>query len=76
MKLKSIRKDVLHLSAEEVEKIIHLHLQQKCHYNSIDSTAPIIQTVYDGTMGDPGTEKFMGYNLEVTYYNIDQEVEI
>jgi hypothetical protein len=73
MKAKTTRKDELILSAEEVVKIIKDHLQQ--HYR-VENAYPIIKTVYDGTMGDMGTEEFMGYRLVANVYEDEKEVRV
>ena len=73
MKAKTTRKDELILSAEEVVKIIKDHLQQ--HYR-VENAYPIIKTVYDGTMGDTGTEEFMGYRLVANVYEDEKEIKI
>ena len=73
MKSKTTRKEELELSAEEVVKIIKDHLQQ--HYR-VENAYPIIKTVYDGTMGDTGTEEFMGYRLVANVYEDEKEIKI
>lgn len=73
MKSKTTRKEELELSAEEVVKIIKDHLQQ--HYR-VENAYPIIKTIYDGSMGDPGTETFMGYQLIANVYEDEKEIKI
>jgi hypothetical protein len=73
MKAKSTRKEELELSAEEVVKIIKDHLQKSYR---IEGAYPIIKTVYDGSMGDTGTEEFMGYRLVANVYEDEKEIKI
>jgi hypothetical protein len=73
MKVKTSRKEILHLSSDEVVKIIKDHLQQ--HYR-IEHANPIIKTVYDGSLGDIGTETFMGYELVANVYDDTKEIKI
>ncbi len=73
MKVKTSRKEVLHLSSDEVVKIIKDHFQQ--HYR-VEYANPIIKTVYDGTMGDTGIEVFAGYELVANVYEDEKEIKV
>ncbi len=73
MKVKSLRRETLNLSEEEVVKIIKEHLQKNY---MIEHATPIIKTVYDGSMGDPGTEVFAGYELVANVYEDEKEIKV
>jgi hypothetical protein len=42
----------------------------------IEHAYPIIKTVYDGTMGDTGTDTFMGYEIVANVYEDEKEIQI
>ncbi len=73
MKVKSLRRETLNLSEEEVVKIIKEHLQKNY---MIEHATPIIKTVYDGSMRDSGTEIFAGYELVANVYEDEKEIKV
>jgi len=58
MKASKIEKVGIKISKEEVYSIIANHLASKGF--EVNYCAANIETVYDGTMGDTGTEEFTG----------------
>jgi len=62
------------ISREEVTKIIKRYFIES-HGIVIEGCSPLIQTVYDG-FGDPGTEEFMGFEVNAGNSEIKLPIEI
>jgi hypothetical protein len=73
MKVKTTRREILYLSENEIVKIIKDHLQKSYR---VEQAIPIIKTIYDGSLGDLGTETFMGYELVANFYEEEKEIKI
>ena len=63
------------ISREEVTKIIKRYFIES-HGIVIEGCSPLIQTVYDGSLGDPGTEEFMGFEINSGNSEIKSPIEI
>ena len=61
MKATQTSKTEVVLTRKDVEDIIKAHLE--CRHLTVDSMRYQIETVYDGSMGDSGTDEFCGYKI-------------
>jgi hypothetical protein len=61
MKATKTSKTEVVLTRNDIEYIIKEYLEMK--HLTVDSLSPQIKTVYDGCMGDPGTDEFTGYKI-------------
>lgn len=71
MSIKAIKTERLDISisAKELREIIKAHLVEK-HGVKVQSNEMhfVIKTVYDGSMGDPGSEEFAGVEISSTQH--------
>jgi hypothetical protein len=77
MKIKAIKTERLQatITADEVREIIRTHLVEK-HGVSVQPNEIhfVIKTVYDGTMGDPGSDEFTGVDISSVQNKQDLEL--
>lgn len=72
MEINTTTRTTIKLSAEDVKEIINQHLKSKGF--EMDTYSPHIETVYDHSMDQYGTETFMG--VTVVANTLEKKVEI
>jgi len=72
MEVNTVTKTTIKLSAEEVKEIIRQHLKSKGF--EMDSYSTNIQTVYENSMDQYGTETFTG--VTVVANTLEKKVEL
>ena len=73
MIVKTTKRTIIEMSVQDIHKLIETSLEQKGYH--IEHIQSNIETKYDGSLGDPGTDVFAGVtitaNIEYEEHEID-----
>ena len=73
MIVKTTKRTTIEISEDEIRRLVQLHLEEKgYHVEQIQSN---IETKYDGTLGDPGTDVFTGMSVTANVEHTRNEID-
>ena len=68
----TIKRTTIEISTSEIKRLVQLHLEEKGY--QVEQIQSNIETKYDGSLGDPGTDVFTGMIVVANVEREDHEI--